>query len=463
MEIEMGQKEAKRLEVLVQIKERAISNKEGARRLGLTARQLHRIRKRHAAEGPGGLISRRKGQPARNRIAEAVRQTIRELIETQYAGYGPTLAQEKLEERHGIKVSVESLRQRMIGDGQWKAKRGRNSIVHPLRQRRARYGELIQIDGSPHHWFGDDKPSCTLLVMIDDATGNLMQLLFVASESTHSYMRGLCGYIVQHGIPMALYSDRHSVFRVNPAEAGKGSRSGGGSEGESESESESESQTQFGTALNVLGIDLICANSPQAKGRVERANQTLQDRLVKELRLHGIGNMEQGNAALPGFMADYNHRFGREPRELNDAHVAYSGSVERLKDILSVQGTRCLSKNLTCSVDGRLLQLVTSGSGRGMRGAKVRIHWHFDGRLEVRRAQVLLPYQVVEKPPKSGAVASAKELNARMDGICLQRGPLSDGGGHKPTSNHPWRRSFLHHPPPPAAAAVGGALLQAAG
>ena len=476
MEIAMGQKEARRLEVLVQVNEGAISNKEGARRLGLTARQMHRIRKRHAAEGVGGLISRRKGQSAKNRIVEAVQQTIKGLIETQYAGYGPTLVQEKLEERHGIKVSVESLRQRMIGDGQWKAKRGRNIIVHPLRQRRGRYGELIQIDGSPHHWFGDDKPPCTLLVMIDDATGNLMQLLFVPSESTHSYMRGLCGYIVQHGMPMALYSDRHSVFRVNPAAAGKGggkgSGSGGGSEGEGEGESES--QTQFGAALQVLGIDLICANSPQAKGRVERANRTLQDRLIKELRWQGMGGMEQGNAALPGFMADYNRRFGREPRELDDAHVAYTGSVERLKDILPVQATRSLSKNLTCSVDGRLLQLVTSGSGRGMRGAKVRIHWHFDGRLEVRRAGVLLPYQVVEKPPKSGAVTSAKELNARVDGICLQRGALSGGTGgasgtgtgtiaHKPAPNHPWRRSLLNHPSPLAAAAVGGALLQAAG
>lgn len=450
----MGLKEAKRLEVLVQVEEGAISNKEGARRLGVTARQLHRIRKRHAAEGPGGLISRRKGKPAKNRIAEAVRQTVTGLMEQDYAGYGPTLAQEKLQERHGIKVSVESLRQWMIGDGQWKAKRGKNIIVHPLRQRRGRYGELIQIDGSPHHWFGDEKPPCTLLVMIDDATGNLMELLFAPSESTHSYMRGLCGYIVQHGIPMALYSDRHSVFRVNPTAAGKG----GGSEGESE--------TQFGVALKVLGIDLICANSPQAKGRVERANQTLQDRLVKELRWQGIGNMEQGNAALPGFMADYNRRFGREPRELDDAHVVYTGSVERLKDILSVQETRGLSKNLTCSVDGRLLQLVTSGSGRGMRGAKVRIHWHFDGRLEVRREGVLLPYQVVEKPLRSGAVVSAKELNARVDGICFRRGVLSGGtgGGHKPAPNHPWRRSLLNHPPPLATvAAVGGALLQAAG
>ena len=314
MEIAMGLKAAKRLEVLVQVEEGAISNKEGARRLGVTARQLHRIRKRHAAEGPGGLISRRKGKPAKNRIAEAGRQTVTGLMEQHYADYGPTLAQEKLQERHGIKVSVESLRQWMIGDGQWKAKRGKNIIVHPLRQRRGRYGELIQIDGSPHHWFGDEKPPCTLLVMIDDATGNLMELRFAPSESTHRYLRGLCGYIVQHGIPMALYSDRHSVFRVNPTAAGKG----GGSEGESE--------TQCGVALKVLGIDLICANSPQAKGRVERANQTLQDRLVKELRWQGIGNMEQGNAALPGFMADYNRRFGREPRELDDAHVAYAGA-----------------------------------------------------------------------------------------------------------------------------------------
>ena len=454
MEIKMGMKEAKRLEIVVQVKSGTISGKEGARRLGVTERQMRRIRKRHETEGAAGLISQRKGRPARNRIGEAVRQAVSRLIEGQYQGYGPTLAQEKLEERHALKVSVESLRQLMMRAGQWKAKRGKNIVQHPLRQRRARYGELIQIDGSPHHWFGEEKPSCTLLVLIDDATGNLMQLLFAPSESTHSYMRALCGYIEQHGIPIALYSDRHSVFRVNGKAANK------------ESGKEGESETQLGAALRVLGIELICANSPQAKGRVERANQTLQDRLVKELRWQGITTMEQGNAALPAFMADHNHRFGREPREMDDGHVLYLGSGEKLKDILSVQDTRRLSKNLTCSVEGRLLQVVTSGSGRGMRGAKVQIHWHFDGRLEVRRDGALLPYAVVEKPPKSGAVVSAKELNARVDGIRRQRSTQTGGtsSGHKPAPNHPWRRSQGSLPPPfAAAAAVGGALLQAAG
>jgi len=437
MEVTVGVKTAKRLEIVLCVEKGVLSCAEGAKRLGVTERQLRRIRKRYDTEGLSGLISKRQGLPAKNRIAENVKHTVSALVVKHYQGFGPTLVEEKLREQHAIYVSIESVRQLMILEGQWTAKRGKKAALHPLRQRRARYGELIQIDGSPHHWFGEAEPACTLLVFIDDATGHLMHLAFVPSESTLSYMEALSRYIDTHGLPMALYSDKHSVFRVNAKDV--------------------DSETQFGRAVSALGIELICANSPQAKGRVERVNQTLQDRLVKELRLLGITTPAQGNAMLDDYMAKHNRRFGCVPREPENGHVAYTDSVERLTAILSIQEDRRLSKNLTCSVEGQLLQLNPSGSGRGLRGIRVQIHWHFDGRIEVRRQGVLLPYTVVTIQPKATTVVSSKNLNAKLDEMSHQR------RGHKPAAGHPWKRWEGTSPVPKGSAAGGKASLQASG
>ena len=199
MEVTVGVKEAKRLEIVLCVEQGKLSQAEGAKRLCVTERQLRRIRKRYGTEGLSGLVSKRQGLPAKNRIAESVKSTASALVVQPYQGFGATLVQEKLGEEHAIDVSIESVRQLMILEGQWTAKRGKKVVLHPLRQRRARYGELIQIDGSPHHWFGEAEPACTLLVFIDDATGHLMHLAFVPSESTLSYMQALSRYIETHG------------------------------------------------------------------------------------------------------------------------------------------------------------------------------------------------------------------------------------------------------------------------
>jgi hypothetical protein len=193
---------------------------------------------------------------------------------------------------HGLPIGVETLRQWMIDDGIWVRRRDRNKRVYQPRHRRDCLGELIQVDGCEHWWFEDRGPQCTLLVFVDDATSRLMHLSFVASESTFAYFQATRSYLEAHGKPIALYSDKHSVFRLNKPDAANGS-----------------DMTQFGRALHELNIDILCANAPQAKGRVERAHKTLQDRLVKELRLAGADDVEAGNALLPAFMADYNARF----------------------------------------------------------------------------------------------------------------------------------------------------------
>ena len=298
-----------RHEVVGQVKSGGLKAVEAARRLQVSARQMRRIMARFGEEGAAGLNSRRYGQKPGNAIEESVRAAILQHVEERYQGFGPTLTREKLDTLHGIHVSTETVRQLMISAGYWKAQRGIAIKRHPLRARRACFGELIQIDGSPHDWFEGRSARCTLLVFIDDATGQLTHLHFMPTETSLGYMRCLVGHILEYGMPMALYSDRHSIFRNNSEAAG---------------------QTQFGRAAEELGIELICANSPQAKGRVERVNQTLQDRLVKEMRLLGIDDMEAANAWLPEYVEQFNRKFGVVAGDPQDAHVAWKKTEAQL-------------------------------------------------------------------------------------------------------------------------------------
>jgi hypothetical protein len=241
------------------------------------------------------------------------------LVREYYADFGPTLAAEKLDERHDLRVSRETLRGWMRQAGIWLPRAERKRIQQP-RHRREHCGELIQIDGSDHRWFEDRAAPCTLLVFIDDATSKLMELRFVVSESTFAYFDTLKSYLERHGKPVAFYSDKHSIFRVSKEDATGG-----------------DGMTQFGRALSELNIEILCANTSQAKGRVERAHHTLQDRLVKELRLAGISTIAAANAFLPAFMANYNTRFAKPPASDHDLHRVMAG-MNHLDDILCWKG-----------------------------------------------------------------------------------------------------------------------------
>ena len=412
----MSQKEVKRAQVLDRLKEGKISQQEAARQMGVSTRQARRLSKRYQMEGLAGLSSKKRGRISNRRLDETLRATAIELIGTHYRDFGPTLACEKLAGLHDIRLAVESTRQIMIGAGYWKPKRGGTVRTHPMRERRARFGEMIQIDGSPHDWFEGRGERCTLLVFIDDATGKLTQLRFVPAETTLDYMGVLHDHILAHGVPAALYSDKHSIFRINAVDA------------------DPEAETQFSRAARELGIECIHAHSPQAKGRVERANQTLQDRLVKEMRLAGIDDMDSANAWLPGYIADYNRRFAVEPKDASDAHLAYPGTPAALVRILSVQVTKTLSKNLSCQHENKLLQVAATGTGLGLRGAKVTVHEHFDGSRELLWKKRKLAYSVMDKPKRQSQVADGKSVNAQVDKAMARRNT-----GHKPASNHPWR------------------------
>ena len=347
--------------------------------LGLSCRQVYRLLKTFQTDGPAAIRHKARGRASNNRIDPAVREFAVTLVRENHIDFGPTFAAEKQEEDHGLKVSRETLRKWMQDAGIWLSRKQRRTLHQP-RLRRECYGELIQIDGSDHHWFEDRGSACTLLVFIDDATSTLMQLRFVTSESTFSYFEALELYLAQHGRPVAFYSDKHTVFRV----ANQAAKSGHGT-------------SQFGRALNQLNIEILCANSSQAKGRVERANRTLQDRLLKELRIAGINDIEAANAFLPGFTERYNAKFANTPRRLGNLHRALNIEPEQLRDVLCFRDQRYVSKQLSFSYERKRIILDETEVTRGLVGKHVDTFAFLDGRLEIRWKGVSLTYSAFDK------------------------------------------------------------------
>ncbi|MDD7971026.1 ISNCY family transposase [Roseinatronobacter alkalisoli] len=397
----MSERELNRVEVLAQVDDGRLSVDNAANMLALTRRQIFRLLKLYRQDGASAIRHKARGKPPNNRIHKAKQDYALSLIKDNYPDFGPTLAAEMLAEHHGFKVSRETLRKWMQDAGIWLSRRQRRTFHQP-RLRRECYGELIQIDGSDHHWFEDRGPPCTLLVFIDDATSTLMHLEFVPSESTFSYFGALEAYLHAHGRPVAFYSDKHTVFRV----ANQGAKSGHG-------------MTQFGRVLNEFNIEILCANSSQAKGRVERANRTLQDRLVKELRLAGISDMEAANAFLPDFIDRYNAKFAKAPRRPNDLHRALNVAPDRLADILCLRDERYVGQQLAFSYQRLRIILQENEITRGLPGKYVDSYEFPDGRLEFRWKGVSLPYSVFDKDQRvtHAAITENKHLSAVLEHI----------------------------------------------
>jgi transposase len=383
------------------VHERRLTQREAAHILGLSLRQVERLSARYKRRGPDGLVSNKRGKRSNRQLPEQHREAAVELVRALYADFGPTLACEKLLEQHDLRVSLTTLRRWMVEAGIWKTRRQRDRRAQRPRSRRRCLGELVQIDGCDHEWFEDRGPRCVLLVYVDDATGCLMELRFVRSESTFTYFESTRRYLERFGKPVAFYSDKASIFRVNREDHG------------------GDGLTQFGRAMDQLNIDVICAHSAAAKGRVERAHLTLQDRLVKELRLLGISDMEQANAFAPEFMLDYNARFGRPPLSDHDAHRALLPG-ERLDDIFMLRNQRRLSKNLTLSYGGVLYVLDDTPEADAVRGARVDVYEAEDGMISIRSNGVELPARAFQKsglPRQQGAIVDNKRLAHVLDRI----------------------------------------------
>jgi transposase len=415
----MSNGELTRADLMQRLVDNRLKQAEVAALLNLSVRQVKRLLRAYRQGGAGALVSKRRGKASNHQLPQETKDQALKLIKTRYSDFGPTLAREKLLDLHDIKLSVESVRTLMICAELWRPKRGTRPSIHQMRERRCCLGELVQLDGSPHDWFEGRGPRCTLLVFIDDATGRLMQLLFAEAESTHSYFEALGQYVRLHGKPKALYSDKFSVFRPTRAEALGG-----------------EGVTQFGRAMRELDIEIICANTPQAKGRVERANQTLQDRLVKEMRLRSISSIEQANNYAPDFIKAFNERFARVAKSPGDAHRQVVAS-EKLERILQVKERRILSKNLTLSFNRVIYQIKSKRASYTMRKAEVWVCESRNGEITIEYKGKALDYTTYHKQPRQAEVVDSKRVEAKGFE------PISNIKRHKPGPDHPWKRLIL--------------------
>jgi len=413
--LSMSAKELTRLEVMQRLKEKRLLQKEAAKLLGLSVRQVKRLWRKYRKQAAKGLVSAKRGKASNHRLDAGVVQQALNLVKKKYSDFGPTLAHEKLVEADKIRISRESVRKIMIEEGLWKPRRKKKEQVHQMRERRACFGELVQIDGSDHAWFEARGERCTLLVFIDDATGKLVQLWFVEEETFFAYCEAARHYFEREGKPVAFYSDKHGVFRVNTAQP-QGTTPG---------------LTQFGRAMQELDIQIICANSPQAKGRVERANQTLQDRLVKELRLRNLSTIEAANAYLEEFRKDFNRRFAVPPRSTHDAHRPLL-ATENLDRIFTRQRFTALSKNLTLQYNKIIYQIQTDRPTYALHKAPVMICENAKGEVAILYKNKPLAYTTYKKLAVQSEIVDTKHLNRAV--------PLPK----PPAANHPWRTYGTH-------------------
>jgi hypothetical protein len=421
--IPMSEKDLKRLRILTEVKEGKTKQSKAAKILGITPRQVRRLLCALRAKGPKGLVSKKLGLRSNNQLHQKkIDEILSFLKHEDHYDFGPTLTQEYLAESGVTGIGISSVRNVMIKHGLWHPKAIRELKVHPLRLPRSRMGELIQLDGSEHDWFEGRGPRCTLLVFIDDATSKTMHLKFVKSENTLDYFESTREYIIKHGRPEAFYPDKHGVFRVNH----EGALSGDG-------------RTQFSRAMEELDIILICANSPQAKGRVERRNRDFQNRLIKAMRIAKICDIEAANAFAPSFLDKFNQKFAKEPRDPRNAHRPLL-PTQNLDRIFCLKYKRQLSKNLTLQYDNVTYQVFAHKREYTLRKAEVTILEMRDGSVSIEHRGKPLSATPFHKIQARTPECSGKELMAEL---AERAAANADKGSkrYKPVRSHPWKQS----------------------
>jgi len=340
--IPMSQKQRDVLKIMHAVLRGERSQAEAARLLDKSTRQVRRILRRLQAGGDAALIHGLRGKPSNHQPQPKLRQAALAAYRQHYVDFGPTFASEKLAE-HGLHVGAQTLRRWLIAEGLWQRQRRRET--HRSRPRRACFGELVQMDASLHDWLEGRGEEVILISMIDDASNRILAN-FYAEGTVQTHMDLLGRWLRRYGRPLALYTDRHSIFE--PQDKGRALP---------------DAVTQFGRALQELGIELICAHSPQAKGRIERSFGTAQDRWVKELRLAGVDNAEGANEVLARLLPAHNRRFGKAAREATDAHRPL-GPAHDLAAILSIQEERVVSNDYTVRFQNRFIPTAAAGASR---------------------------------------------------------------------------------------------------
>ncbi len=457
--IPMSQGERDRLRVLHAVLEGQRTQVEAARLLRLTPRHVHRLLQRLQTGGDAALIHGLRGQPSNYGKPAPLRRRVLQLYRKDYPDFGPTFAAEKLAER-GLDVSADTLRRWLLAEGLWQRQR-RREPHRSRRPRRACFGELVQMDTSIHDWTEGRGEDMVLIHMIDDATSRL-PARFYDADTVLNHMDLLLRWLQAYGRPLALYTDRHSIFEV-----------------QNKGQALPEAETQFGRALRELGIDLSRAHSPQAKGRVERSFGTAQDRLVKEMRLANVRTIVQVNTLLDdgGLLAKHNRLFSVAPREASDAHRTV-GTAFNVAAILSLQQQRTVANDYTVRFENRHYQL-DKPIYPGERGGKVVLELRLDGSLAIRFGKQYLKYQEIAARPtslggsapqtprslahsgptpaeaetgqpsaKEGQPAGVQPTGGRSGRTSAEPYPPDGGeedtkkGPHRPAADHPWRRGF---------------------
>ena len=401
------QGEIKRLHVIQKVLERVIKQVEAAEMLSLSGRQIRRIVKRIRTEGDRGIIHQSRGRPSNRRTPDKVRNKVIRLYRAQYKDFGPTLASEKLLERDRIEISDETLRKWLLEAGDWKKTRKARGHRH-WRERKSHSGEMLQMDGSHHDWFEGRGPRCVLMGYIDDATGKVFAR-FYGYEGTIPAMDSFKRYLQKSGLPMKVYLDKHTTYKSTAKPTIQ------------DELDQVEPLSQFERALKELGVEVIHAHSPQAKGRIERLFGTFQDRVVKEMRLRGIRTLQEANQFLEDYLPLYNRKFSVCPKEGDNLHRPLPRGLA-LDTILCIKTERALRNDFTVAHNKKLYQIEET-----IKASKVMVQERVDGSMIMTHKGGALRFkEIIERPVRE------KPQVVRM----RTRRPRI------PSADHPWRRSY---------------------
>jgi hypothetical protein len=404
----MSRKERNRLAVMGQVKHSKLSLRQAAEVMALGYRQAKRVWRRYQDKGDAGLVHGLRGQPSARRVAPQLRARILARYRIRYADFGPTLAAEYLRREDRLEVDHETLRRWLVTEGLWQARRRRQQH-RQWRQRKGCRGQMVQLDGSHHDWFEGRRAKAVLMVMVDDAT-NKTGARFFEEETTRASFETFDGWVQEHGVPCSVYVDRDSIYRCERTAT------------VAEQVAGQEPQTQFGRAMSLLGVELILANSPQAKGRVERRNGLLQDRLVKALRLRGISDLDGANTYLEKeFLPELNGQFTVAPASPADVHRA---APRNLREVLSWEEQRVVQRDWTVAWEKAWYQIDRRHEGMSLAGKSVVVRRLLDGTQQLLyRGQKLEWRRLPARPERRSAPRVAPAIK----------------GDPTPAADHAWR------------------------
>lgn len=411
-------KEHERHAIAQKLIAKKISEEEARKLMNLkSVRQVRRIKKKVKEGGLEAIVHKSRGKPSKRKLDEQLAQKALSLIKEKYYDFKPTFASEKLEENDDLKINRESLRQLMIKEGLWKPKKRKTSKDrHTWRPRKENYGEMQQFDGSYHKWFEERGEECCLLLSVDDATGKITHAKFDENEGTIAVFKFWLEYFAKHGIPISIYLDKFSTYKINHPSA----------------VDNKDLMTQFQRATTQVGSKLITAHSPQAKGRVERMNETLQDRLLKELRLANISTKEEGNKFLEKYIPKFNQQFAVVPSQQTDLHKEMRTELKaKLPQIFSIHKTRKINNDYTIMFENKFYQLEEKQPTTVFKKDTVIMEERLNGEIKINLKGNYLNYIVLpERPKKQKNVPLVALTNRKSD--------------WKPPANHPWKKFVIN-------------------